>query len=554
MKLSEVNWEKELIAFQKPGRYLGTEHNGYISKSRKYKFLLCFPDDYTIGMSSLGYHTVGNIVHNFSPFDCERCFAPAPDMEKWMRDNGIELFSLETKSRAGEFDILGFSIHYQLSYTNLINMIDLAGMEVFREKRGENDPVLIGGGPCCSNPDILGEFLDLIIVGEAEEDLLKVLNEYPASRSREEFLRKASCFESVYVPGIKENAKIAVYRNLDNKYYPCCPPVPLVEVPHNRLNIEINRGCRNSCRFCQASAVYFPYREKSVKDIVSIAGESILNTGYDEISLTSLSATDHPKLIDIMDELYYSFRDLGVSVVMSSMRPSNFQGKLSDRMARLRKGGLTFAPETPSEKLKKVINKHIKNEEIIDAARKAAQMGWKKIKLYFMIGLPEETREDVEEIPSFIEKVRKESGLQISATVSPMIPQPHTPFEWINNVDTDVLSERAAFVKRNSRAKVNVFEVKRHILESIFVRADRTLAKVVFSAWKKGARFDQWGEYFNFTIWEEAFKENGFEWKDFYYRDFENQKEFVWRSVETQIKKDYLTSFRKRVKNEQKTG
>jgi radical SAM superfamily enzyme YgiQ (UPF0313 family) len=539
MNQKENNWEELLQKFQTPGKYLGTEWNAYTQKKNSNKFLLCFPDDYTIGMSSLGYHTVGNIIDQHESYSCERCFAPGLDMEKWMRESNVGLFSLETKTSARNFDIIGFSFHYELSYTNFLNMLDLAGLEIYRKKRSLDDPLIIGGGPTCVNPSILAEFIDLFVIGEAEGVLPEILEKHSMNRNKEDFLTEVCNIKGVYVPGKSNTAKLAVYENLDNKYYPCQQPVPLVDTAHNRLNVEINRGCKNSCRYCQASVIYGPYRQKNKNMIIESARNALASTGYDEISLTSLSATDHPELFEIMDDLHYAFRDLGVSVVMSSMRPNNFSG-VSDRLARLKKGGLTFAPETASDKLKKVINKNIGNQEIIDAAVLAAEKGWDKIKLYFMVGLPGETMEDIDEIIRFIKEIKKISGLKVNITVSPLTPQPHTPFQWVKANDPDVLYERIDYLKKKTSANIRKFNKEQFILENIMVRGGTELAAVVYSAWKNGARFDQWGEHFKFDVWEKAFSDNQMTWNECYNKDYENMDSFPWDIVETNYNKKYL--------------
>ncbi|MEA3507018.1 MAG: radical SAM protein, partial [Elusimicrobiota bacterium] len=368
--LKDINWEELLSGIQNPGRYTGSEYNGYRKGEKKQGFLLVFPDDYKIGMSSLGYHIVGEIVRQDPNFYVERAFAPAEDMEALMREKNIELFSLESKTPAADFDIIGFSFHYELAYTNYINMMDLAGLEPFRKDRKKSDPLIIGGGPVCVNPEILSEFMDAVIVGEAEEVLPGLLAEYSPGRDKEKFLEKISLIGGVYVPGKTESVEKAFCKTLDTKYHPVYQPVPVVDIVHNRLNIEINRGCRHRCRFCQATNIYAPYRQRSVSQIRELAIASVAATGFDEISLTSLSASGHPELCSILDELHFSLRDLGVSAVLSSMRPETFSPAVAGRLKRLKSGGLTFAPETSSARMKKVIGKNVKNEEIIKVVSK----------------------------------------------------------------------------------------------------------------------------------------------------------------------------------------
>jgi len=538
-----IDWESVLKKLQSPGKYTGTEWNSYRYKKGAKRFLLCFPDDYVIGMSSLGFHTVAQIVNSSQGFSCERCFAPGVDMEKWMRENNVELFSLETKTPVRAFDIIGFSFHYELSYTNFINMLDLSGIEVFREKRQQDDPVLIGGGPTCVNPAILSEFLDLIVVGEAEAVLPDLLEIFSSNPVKKDFLEKAALVKGVYVPGINKSVELAVFTDFDNRFYPVEPPVAIVDIPHNRLNIEINRGCRGNCHFCQARVIYGPYREKTKEQIMEISRKSICSTGYDEMVLTSLSATDHPGLIDIIDELHSAFRDLGVSVVMSSMRVKKFLGELPDKLLRLKKSGLTFAPETASEKLKKVINKNVSNADIVEAARIASKKGWKKIKLYFMVGLPGETMADIEEIVNLVHRVRDESSISVNITVLPLTPQPHTPFQWVRSVDPETLEKKVAYIRKKISANVKSFKAGQYIIENILARADKTLGEVVVNAWRIGSRFDQWGDYFDFKIWEKAFEESNIDWKDYYYRDFDEMEQFPWDVVRTGTDRSLLRKY-----------
>ncbi|MBN2407972.1 MAG: radical SAM protein [Elusimicrobia bacterium] len=535
------SWEKVIRKFDKPGKYLGTEYNAYQTKPGTKRFLLCFPDDYIIGMSSLGLHTVGKIIHGHEGFSCERCFAPGPDMEEWMRENSAGLVSLETRTAAREFDVIGFSLQYEMAFTNFLNMLDLAGLRHHRQERGPEDPVIMAGGPSCINPEVLSDFIDMFIIGEAESVLPEVLDTYLSSRGKQDFLSKVTGLKGIYVPGAPAGeTECSVYSSLDNRYYPYDHPVALIDIPHSRINIEINRGCRNSCRFCQARSIYAPYREKPPARIMEIARKAVASTGYGEISLTSLSATDHKDLTDIIDDLYYAFRDLGVSVMMSSMRPSGYLGGLSDRLTRLRKSSLTFAPETASERMKRIINKNIKNSDIIEAARTAGLRGYRKIKLYFMVGLPGEEEEDIDAIVDLIREVKKASGINVNTTVSPMIPQPHTPFQWINNVPAEELAGRIQRIKRRAGAKIGMFNEKQHIIESILVRGDRELGKIVLSACKNGARFDQWTEHFDFSAWEAAFRDNGSDWKDWYYRDFGRMEKFPWDHICTGIPKERL--------------
>ncbi|NLB35365.1 MAG: radical SAM protein [Elusimicrobia bacterium] len=534
------DWEKILPKFQLPGRYSGGEYSAYPNRENTIKFLLAFPDDYSIGMSSLGFHTVGNIVNLQPGFSCERVFAPAIDMEEWLRKENYPLFSLESKRPAGSFDIIGFSMQYELSFTNFINMLELSKIEPRREDR-QDCPLIMGGGPSFANPAALSAFFDIIILGEAEPVLPEVLSLYQKEKNdRNSFLLNAAAIEGVFVPGISKTARYAIFKEFDNTYFPVSPPQALTESAHARINLEINRGCRNRCRFCQASVIYSPYREKTVEKLMEVASASVASTGYDEISLTSLSGTDHTEIIRLLDELHYSFRSLGVSAVMSSMRPSHFASGLAARMARMRKGGITLAPETPSKKLQKVIGKNISSEEIISAAVEAARLGWKRIKLYFMIGLPGEDAEDIESIISFISLVKKSSGLTVSASISPLVPQPHTPFQWVSAQDPDQLLQKAEYIRKKAPAKVSRFNKGQHIIVSILSRADASLSELLLAARKRGARFDQWSEHFNFEIWEEAFRDIGSSWEEYYFREYKTSEVLPWDNVVLEVGRESL--------------
>ncbi len=483
--LKNINWEELLKKVQNPGRYTGSEYNRYEKKKFKFGFLLAFPDDYKIGMSSLGYHTIGEIVNQSPNFYVQRAFAPAEDMERLMREKDIPLFSLESKAPASEFDIIGFSFHYELAYTNYVNMMELSGLSPFRKDRKENNPIIIGDGPVTVNPEILSQFMDIVMVGEAESVLPLILDKYEKGKRRSKFLKELSNLAGVYIPGLSQSVKKAVFEEFSTGYHPYRQPVPVVDVVHNRLNIEINRGCRNRCWFCQAANIYAPYRQRSSSDINDLAVKSVASTGFDEISLTALSASCHPELSEILDELYFSLRDLGVSVVLSSMRPEAFKGKVAGRLGRFKSGGLTLAPETPSERLKKVIGKNIKNSDIIRIASKAKKMGWKKIKLYFMVGLPGEKDKDIEEIVDFIKEVKIKSRVNINVSVNPLIPQAHTPFQWVKGIDPDELFEKIEYISSKAPARVNNFCKEKYIVESILTRGGQKLRRDSSSGGKR---------------------------------------------------------------------
>ncbi len=550
--------DKILDSVQNPGKYSGGEFNSYPVKDSGVKVLLCYPDDYTIGMSSLGYHTVGKIISSHPGFSVERAFSPFPDMEEKMREEGIRLFSIESRRAADEFDIIAFSVHHELSFTNIINMLNLAGIEPFRKEREKGDPLIMAGGPATVNPALLSEFMDILTLGEAEAFLPSLLDLYRKRTLKENFLASAAEIKGIYVPGVSSSVKLAACSKFNEEYFPFDHPVPGVRVPHDRINVEISRGCRKSCRFCQASVIYSPFRSRKPSDILKNASRSVAASGCDEIALTSLSATDHPRVLQIMDDLHYAFSRLGVSVVMPSLRPEDFSGNFASRLSRMRRGGLTFAPETPSAALKKIINKNLDNKKIIKAACRAGKRGWKKLKLYFMIGLPGESLSDIDQIGVFVKKIKKESGInKITVSLSVFTPQPHTPFQWSVPESPDKLNEKEKRLKKVLKQDVRGINLKSHIISSVLCRADSSLGMVVYEAFREGARLDQWGEHFDPGAWDRAFKKCGIDLMELYLKEFPLDKELPWDMVETGPGRAYLQkSYRAALKliEERKSG
>lgn len=529
-KAIELN-DDILLKVRKPARYIGGEWNSVIKdyKDIKCKVALAFPDVYEVGMSHLGLKILYSLLNDRQDIACERVFAPWFDMETIMRERGIPLFSLETKRPLAEFDILGFSLQYELSYTNVLNMLDLAGIPLFSAGRGDLFPLVIGGGPCAFNPEPMADFFDCFLIGDGEEAVVEIADIFIDSRNtgdkKEVLLKRLAAVEGVYVPSMPKKIKKRSVLDLDKAYYPVRPVVPYIEVVHDRIQLEIMRGCRRRCNFCQAGVIYRPNRQRFAEKIVSLAKEIYENTGYDEISLISLSSGDHSQIMDIASSVKELFRGKGVGISLPSLRVVDPVSKFPLEMASgLPAGGagkhtgLTFAPEVGSEKMRKVINKDISPAILKECALEAFKNGWRRVKLYFMIGLPEE---DYSDLDAIVEMAKEISELkknldgrpaEINASVSIFIPKPHTKFERAAMLPADEAEKRQRYIRekaRRTKVKFSFHDVKQSYLEAALTRADRSLSKVIYNAWKNGCRFDGWSEYFDLEKWKLAFKDAG---------------------------------------------
>lgn len=571
--------EKVLPLVQKPGRYTGGEPGSIVKDKSKVKlrYAFCFPDSYEIGMSHLGIKILYGAANTRSDVWCERVFAPWTDMEDQMRQNNIPLYALESGDNVCDFDLIGFTLQYELSYTNVLNMLDLAGLPVRAADRKNLTPIVIGGGPCACNPEPIAEFFDLFSLGDGEEvanEVFDLLIECKQNgTTKEEFLRLAAQIDGIYVPSLydvsykpdgtiqavtpKGNApakiKKRIVSDLDSVYYPDNFVVPFVEVIHDRVVHEIQRGCIRGCRFCQAGFIYRPIREKSPDTINDQCRRLCENTGYDEISLSSLSTSDYPDLQELLDKLLSWTVPNKINIALPSLRVDNFSEEMLERLNHVRKSGLTFAPEAGSQRLRDAINKNVTEEEMLRTSRLAFSDGRTAVKLYFMLGLPTETYDDVAAIADLAQKVVNEyyknpdkpkgKGVTVSISVASFVPKPFTPFQWEpQDTKPELLKKQAHLISSVKTKKVNVscHKVDISFLEGVFARGDRRLAKVIEYAWKNGCKFDGWDDCFKFDIWLSAFEKTGVDPLFYNSRKREFEEILPWDHLDYGISKAFL--------------
>lgn len=539
--------EKILQYVQKPARYAGGELNSVVKNADdvSLRYAFCFPDTYEIGMSHLGMKIIYGLVNEREDAWCERVFAPDSDMEEQMRKNNVPLFALESGDYIKDFDIIGFTLQYELSYTNVLNMLDLAGIPLLSKDRTQLTPIVCCGGPCACNPEPVADFFDIVFLGDGEEstnqvlDLLKDCKE--KGLSKQEFLIKAKDIQGVYVPsfyddeynedgtlksltaknGAPEKVKKAVVSDLDKCYYPKSFVVPFINIVHDRAVEEIFRGCIRGCRFCQAGFIYRPIREKSVETINEQSKALIDSTGYDEISLCSLSTSDHSCVNEMLSSLIdWTVKDK-INLSLPSLRVDNFSDELVEKLNMVRKSGLTFAPEAGTQRLRDVINKNVTQDEVIRTCTKAFDNGWTTVKLYFMMGLPTETMEDIEGIANLGMEVihafyknpnrQKGTGVQVNISCASFIPKPFTPFQWESEDNMDSLKAKQKHLLESiptKKIKVSFHETPTSLIEGVLARGDRRLNAVILDAYKNGCKFDSWDDRFNFDGWMDAFEKN----------------------------------------------
>lgn len=540
--------EKILQYVQKPARYAGGELNSVVKNADDVdiRYAFCFPDLYEIGMSHLGMKILYSLVNEREDSWCERVFAPDSDMEEQMRKNHIPLFALESGDYVKEFDIVGFTLMYELSYTNVLNMLDLAQIPVKAADRQDLTPIICCGGPCACNPEPIVDFVDIIFLGDGEEStpqLLDLLKECKRNgETKQEFLLKAKDITGVYVPslykdtynsdgtlkelkplnGAPAKVKKSIVSDMNKCFYPEKFVVPFISIVHDRAVEEIFRGCIRGCRFCQAGFIYRPIREKSVETINSQAKKLIETTGYDELSLCSLSTSDHSCVDEMLSSLIdWTVKDK-INLSLPSLRVDNFSDELAEKLSKVRKSGLTFAPEAGTQRLRDVINKNVTEEEVLRTCVKAFDNGWTSVKLYFMMGLPTETMEDIEGIANLGMEVihafyknpnrQKGTGVQVSISCASFIPKPFTPFQWEPEDSMESLKAKQKHLLESipsKKIKVSYHETPTSLLEGVLARGDRRLGAVIYDAWKLGCKFDSWDDKFNFDAWMKAFEMNG---------------------------------------------
>lgn len=573
------NVEKVLPLVQKPARYMGGELNSVVKDkdSVDLRYAFCFPDSYEIGMSHLGMKILYSIANEREDCWCERVFAPWVDMEEQMRKNNIPLFALESGDSIKDFDILGFTLQYELSYTNVLNMLDLAGLPVRASERTSLTPIVFAGGPCACNPEPMADFIDLFVLGEGEEvnnEILDLLKECKKSgASKKEFLVRASRIGGVYVPslydveynedftlksvtateGAPEKVTKRIISDLDKVYYPKTFIVPFIDVVHDRVVQEIFRGCIRGCRFCQAGFIYRPIREKQ-PDTINCQAKILCDvTGYDEISLSSLSTSDYTHLSELLDKMLSWTIDEKINVALPSLRVDNFSDELMEKLKKVRKSGLTFAPEAGTQRLRDAINKNVTEEEVLNTSRMSFEGGWTAVKLYFMLGLPTETFEDVAGIPALAQKVVDEyykcenrvkgKGVNVNISVSTFVPKPFTPFQWDAQDTMETVIEKQNYLIScvpSKKIGVSYHHVDTSFMEAVFARGDRRLGIVIEQAWKNGCKFDGWDDQFKFETWLEAFRNCSVEPEFYANRKREYDEILPWDHLDFGVRKQFL--------------
>ena len=584
--------EKILPLVQKPGRYIGGELNSVIKDKQKValRYAFCFPDSYEIGMSHLGMKILYSIANERDDVWCERVFAPWHDMEAQMRKHGIPLYALESGDAIKDFDLIAFTLMYELSYSNVLNMLDLAGLPVRAAERQTLTPIVIGGGPCACNPEPMAEFFDIFSLGEGEEvydELFDLLEECKKNgSSKEEFLRRAAKIDGMYVPslydveynedktikavvpknGAPEKIRKRIVSELDSVKYPDKFVVPYIEVVHDRVVHEILRGCIRGCRFCQAGFLYRPIREKSPDTINSQCRNLCDVTGYDEISLSSLSTSDYTQLEPLLDKLLEWTIPEKINIALPSLRVDNFSDELMEKLNKVRRSGLTFAPEAGTQRLRDAINKNVTEDEVLRTSRKAFEGGWTAVKLYFMLGLPTETFDDVAGIADLAQKVVDEfyknpnkpkgKGVQVSISVASFVPKPFTPFQWEPQDTRKMLLEKQAHLLscvKTRKVNVSYHKVDISFLEGVFARGDRRLSKVIYYAWQHGCKFDGWDDSFLFDTWLEAFEQCGVDPLFYTSRKREFEEILPWDHLDYGIRKEFLISENKKAHESETT-
>ena len=561
--------EDLLLSVHRPAQYIGNEWNAPKKDfaSCAISFALGFPDLYEIGMSNLGLRIIYGVLNSIPDVVCERFFAVEADMEALLRNSNSRLSSWETNQELMRFDILGFSLGSELNYTNVLSILELSGLPLQSSLRDSQYPLVIAGGPCTLNPEPMADFFDLFIIGEAEEAVVEVLNLYRKYKSdyksgvltKAVLLLELSRIEGVYVPALYTSTlkvKKRVVKDFDSSFFPCNWMVPYVQTVHDRITLEIMRGCPNRCRFCQARAQYYPLRIRSREKVLSLASSAYAASGYEELSLAGLSVSDYPDLEKLVTDLTSTFKNQAVNLSLPSLKAKALLGNVSTLIAKIKKTGLTFAPEAGTQRLRQALAKDFSEEEFFKAIEEAYQAGYQHLKLYFLIGLPGETEEDLKGIinlaktASELKRKIKGGPAQINISINPLIPKPHTPLQWLKMESIATIREKQSFLRsycKNKRFKLNFHNLEMGFIEGILSRGDRLLGKVILAAYRKGARFDAWPNSFSFAKWQEAFSEAGLD-AEGYLSEKSTSQLLPWDFIDTGIaKEDLINDFNKSV-------
>ena len=574
-----------LMKIDKPARYIGNELNSIKKDKEKVaiRFAMCFPDVYEIGMSHLGVQILYDMFNKMEDVWCERVYSPWPDLHKIMKEEHIPLFGLESQEPIKNLDFIGLTLNYEMCYTNVLQILDLGQIPLLAKDRTEDDPLVIGGGCCTYNPEPMADFFDLFYMGEGEISFYELFDLYKKMRAegktRHEFLHEASKVPGIYVPSLyevtyKEDGTIASFEpiyedvpktiqkqivlNMTEAVYPEKPVVPFIKATQDRVVLEIQRGCIRGCRFCQAGMVYRPVREKNVEHLKELAYKMLKSTGHEEISLSSLSSSDYSELEELVNFLIDEFKGKGVNISLPSLRIDAFSLDVMSKVQDIKKSSLTFAPEAGSQRLREVINKGLTEEVILNGSRLAFEGGWNKVKLYFMLGLPTETEEDMKAIPQLaneiaalyydtVPKEKRNGKCQITISTSFFVPKPFTPFQWAGMYTPGDYLARARVVNEGVHAQLNHKSIKYNwheadvtVLEGILARGDRKIGQALLKVYEKGGIFDAWSEYFDYQRWVDAFAECGID-TDFYtMRERDLDEIFPWDFIDIGVSKDFL--------------
>lgn len=577
-----------LSRVEKPARYAGGEYNSVYKDKEEtdIRFAFAFPDVYEIAMSHLGLRILYYLLNERKDTWCERVFAPWTDMEALMRDKGIPLFALESRDPVASFDFLGFTLQYEMGYTNIVNMLSLADIPLLSSQRDESHPFVIGGGPCAYNAEPLADLFDFFVLGEGEEVLTPILDTYrrwkEGDGTRREFLERVALIEGVYVPSLynvqyrmdgtinsvsptdarfPEKVNKVIVKDLDKVFFPDRIIVPFMDIVHDRIMLEIFRGCTRGCRFCQAGMVYRPVREKSPEVLEEQSQRLIKNTGYEEVSLASLSTSDYTHLEPLIKKLIAAYGDKGVGLSLPSLRIDSFSLSLIREIQKVRKTGLTFAPEAGTQRLRDVVNKGVTEEDLMNSVEAAFSAGYNNVKLYFMVGLPTETKEDIEGIANLAYRVvdkyyatnkgKRGRGLRVTVSTSCFVPKPFTPFQWQPQDSIEVFRAKQETLRKRLRHRAISYswhQPETSYLEAVFARGDRRLSKVLIRAWELGCRFDGWKEHFNFAKWQRAFEDCGID-PDFYAARKRDYDEVLpWDHINVGVSREFLKRENERAK------